>query len=308
MELKLLNSLSPLEYEHPFDAKALNSLQNTAGLDRLVQKFYDLGIERIIKLQYTGGAIKVTPNNMSDLCYLAEEACAILNMPDVPQMYIYGSPELHAVTLGVENPLIVLPSEAVERLSDEELLFIIGREIGHIKSRHILYQEIGLILPEMAEAFSAATFGLGGLISIGLRYAMMYWMQMSQYTADRAGLLACQNIETVTKVLAKSAGLPKKYEASYNLDDFVTQAREFQGFNEKTFDKVLRFLFKNHLWAVARANELFKWTDAGDYRSVLERNTLQLVQAKPIVKFCTNCGAKQEVGARFCHNCGAPQT
>jgi Zn-dependent protease with chaperone function/DNA-directed RNA polymerase subunit RPC12/RpoP len=307
MELKALTNLHPREYEHPFDTRALDTLERTKGLDMVVKKFYEMGIERILKLQFTGNSLKLTSSSMPELFGLLHEACRILNLPDIPDLYVYRAEGLEAITLGVERPMIVLSSEAVEDLSDEELLFIIGREIGHIKSRHILYQEIGSILPELAEAFSGITMGIGGLVSIGLRYALFYWMQMAEYTADRAGLLACQDITVATGVMAKLAGLPKNYWDTFNLDDFVTQAREFEGFSEKTFDKVLKFLFKNNLWAVARASELFKWTDAGDYQRVLERETeMKRVSSsgKEQLNFCPNCGFKLEAVGIYCPNCG----
>ena len=308
MDLKTLDDLNPSEYEHPFDAQALDTLQRTKGLDLVVKKFYELGIERVLKLQYTGGSLKITASSMPEVYGLFQEACHILNLPDIPELYVQRAEGLEAITLGVDHPIVVFASEAIEDLTDEELLFVMGREIGHIKSRHVLYQEIGAILPELAEAFSGITLGIGSLVSLGMRYALFYWMQMAEYTADRAGLLACQDIMVATKVLAKVAGLPKNYWDRFNPDDFITQAREFEGFNEKSFDKILKFLYKNRLWAIARANEFYKWTDSGAYQRVLDRETLK--QAEPSLiapgnlNFCPACGFKLSVPASFCPQCG----
>lgn len=305
MELKPLLNLSPLEYEHPFDSKALNTLENTKGLSMVVKKFYELGIERVLKLQFIGSCMKVTASSMPELYGIFREACHILNLPDTPELYVQLDQDFQCTAWGVDQPIVVISSEAVEKLSDGELLFVLGRAIGHIKSRHVLYLEIGYILPELAEAFSAVTLGIGGLVSIGLRYALFYWIQMANYTADRAGLLACQDIKLAMKVLAKEAGLPSKYWDQFNLDDFITQARAFEGFDEKTFDKVLKFFFKNRLWAMARANELVKWTEAGSFQNVMERKTeLKAMPEASAFNFCPSCGFKLEEAAKFCPNCG----
>lgn len=53
-ERKTLTGLHPYEYEHPFDAKALDSLRSTPGLDTIVRQYNKQAVERIITVQYTG--------------------------------------------------------------------------------------------------------------------------------------------------------------------------------------------------------------------------------------------------------------
>ena len=55
-------------------------------------------------------------------------------------------------TAGVERPLILLYSGAVELLSTEELLFVIAHELGHVKSGHVLYYQIAEFLPLIDDA------------------------------------------------------------------------------------------------------------------------------------------------------------
>lgn len=269
MAPRRLNGLVGSDYEHPKDAKALHTLKDTRGIEKVVKKFYDMGIERLIKLEYTGSGIRVGQKNFPILIQALDTACDILNYPLRPELYIQRSEELQAITLGVEHPIIVLTSEMVNELSPEEILFVIGREIGHIQNNHILYAEIGFIFPQLVDTLSYVTFGLSGLISGGLRYALFYWAQMAEYTADRAGLLACQDTYIAKMMFAKIAGLPEKHWANYDISDFEEQARSFEGFHEKTFDKFIRFIYGNNLWAVARAHEIMKWVESGDYARLL---------------------------------------
>lgn len=128
---------------------------------------------------------------------------------------------------------------------------------------------------------------------------------MADYTADRAGLLACQDVNSAMTALVKIAGLPKKYFDSFNLDDFVTQAREFEGFADTKYDRVLKLLslaVRDQAFTVARTNELLKWIDSGSYQAVLERTTR--IQLAPPPSFCGNCGHKLEPSHTFCPSCG----
>lgn len=273
MNHQILHKLEASEFEHPLDKKALDILENTRGLSSVVNKFYDMGVEKLIKLQFTGSGIKVTQKNFPELVSALRTACDVLDAPVVPEVYVHRSEDLQAVTFGVKEPMIALTSESVNNLTRDEFVFVFGREIAHIMSNHILYQEIGFIFPELIDAISPITLGLGNLVSAGLRYALFNFNQMAQYTADRGGLLACQDTHIAKLMLAKMAGLPEKYWGNYDISDFEAQAREFEGFTEKTFDKVMRFIYGNQMWAVARASELMKWVDDGSFQQVLVRSS-----------------------------------
>ena len=277
MQQQILHGIESMEYEHPLDAQALNALENTRGLNRIVSKFYDMGIEKVIKLQFTGSGVFATKRNFPKLIELLESACIILNCPLIPELYIHRSEELQAMTFGVHEPMIALTSDAVNHLTEEEILFLFGREVAHIKSKHILYQEIGFIFPQLIESLSTVTLGLSSILSAGLRYSLFSFTQMSQYTADRGGLLTCQDAHVAKMMLAKMAGLPEKKWGTFDISDFEDQARSFEGFNEKTFDKVIRFMYGNNIWAVARAGELIKWMEDGSFQKVLNRNQSNLL-------------------------------
>jgi hypothetical protein len=104
--------------------------------------------------------------------------------------------------------------------------------------------------------------------------------------------------------LIKAAGLPMKYDATLVLDDFKTQAMEFQSVNKNMFLKFSKYATQNKGWEIARANQFFQWTESGEYRNILERKTAYSPPLPGTVNFCSNCGAKLAPGGMFCTNCG----
>src|SRR5690606_21963042 len=118
-------------------------------------------------------------------------------------------------------PIVVLTSGAIDLLTEDELMFLIGHEFGHIKSRHTLYHSIGQTFPVLADVVGQATFGASKLISIPLRLALLRWSRMSEFTADRAGMLCCQNLEVAAAVTMKLAGMPVNYYPGMKLDSFL---------------------------------------------------------------------------------------
>jgi len=260
----------------------MSTLKNTKGLERVVKKFYDMGIENIIKLQYTGSSLKLSPKSFPGLFNLTETACNILGVDEVPELYVHRSEQFEVMTFGVERPMIAISTECLDKLNEKELLFMIGREVAQIKCDHVLYREIGFIFPELMDAISGVTLGLSGLLSSGLKYALFHWAQMAEYTADRGGLLVCQDVQVTKQMFTKLAGLPEKYWSTFDIAELDDQARAFEGFTEKTFDKFMRFLYGNNLWAIARAQEIIHWVDSGEYSRVLvNKSRTQRIELDP---------------------------
>ncbi len=268
-----LKNITVSDFQHPKEAKSMMTLKNTRGLENVVKKFYDMGIENIIKLQYTGSSLKLSPKSFPELFEATVLACDMLGVESVPELYVHRSEQFTATTLGVEKPMIAISTECLDKFSKQEMHFMIGREVAKIKCQHILYQEIGFIFPELMDALSPITLGLSGVLSSGLKYALFHWAQMAEYTADRGGLLVCQDIHVTKQLFTKLAGLPEKYWSTFDVEELNEQAREFEGFKENTFDKFMRFLYGNNLWSIARAQELFSWTESGDYNKLLVKRS-----------------------------------
>ena len=314
VERRQLTGLRPQAYEHPLDAQALNALQKTSGLETVVRKCNEWGFERLLRVQLTGSHLRVTADSVPEVHEKLVAACSILDLPGVPDLYLAAGDELNAFTAGVDRPLIVLSAGLVDRLTDDELLFVIAHEVGHIKSGHVLYYQIAEFLPVIGAIVGTATFGLGELLGAGLQVALLNWKRMSEFTADRAGLLGCQDANVPLTAMIKIAGLPQKYDGAINPEDFIAQAREFKTFDADKlnwFVKALSTMGQTHPWTVMRASQFLAWIDSGDYEKVVNApHALPPVTAGPAALagagFCTQCGRGLMSEARFCPGCGKP--
>ena len=265
MDPKILSGLKAEKYRHPQEVNAFEKLKDTTGFQKIVSKFHEIGLEQNLKWHYRSSCVKVTDNNFRHLLYLSNKACEILQVEKQPELFIMRSENLEGISIGADDPMIILSTEAVGKLSSQELLFILGREMAHIDHQHTLYKEIGLIFPELIEAFSVVTLGLSSLLSAGLKYALYHWEMTSELTADRGGLLTCQDKMACMSFLAKVAGWPESHWSSINLKEFANQVTSFQASSQKSLDKVINYMVGTSTHAIARAKELSSWIEGGEY-------------------------------------------
>lgn len=307
MSLKPLAGLKPQAYEHPLDRKALDALQQTGGLETLVRKANEWGLERMLQVRLTGSHLKATADTFPELHETLCTAVATIDLPLLPELYVASLGEINAFTAGVGKPIVVVGAEAVDALTADELLFLLGREIGHIKSGHVLYYQIAEFVPVFGEILGGVTLGLGELAGAGLQIALTNWRRMSELTADRAGLLACQDANVALTVMMKLAGLPRSRYEQANTEDFIAQARAFEALDSDALSWVARRLSvmgQAHPWTVLRAQQCLAWIDDGSYERVLGANHQG---ARPALgaAFCVKCGAKLGGADVFCNGCGA---
>ena len=267
---KILTGLDHSQYEHPFDQKALEALRNTPGVELVGKYITKHLVERMYTVQYTGSHLKVTPDNYPNIYEYLQYAAQILDVKKVPELYIEWGYDINAMTVGAENPIIVLNSGLIDLCDDDEIMFIIGHELGHVKSNHMLYHMMAQVIN-----FIIDQIPFGSVAAAPLQYALYYWDRMSEFTADRAGLMACQSKEAAIRAFMKMSGMPIKQYNNMNYQTFLQQAADFKQLDYEGLNKVIKLISiadATHPWTVMRAAELFNWIKKGNFKTLLTNN------------------------------------
>lgn len=160
----------------------------------------------------------------------------------------------------------------IDLCDDDEILFIIGHECGHIKSEHMLYHMMAQLLNWGIDAIPGGSF-----VASGLQFSIYYWNRMSEFTADRAGLLCCQNKDAMIRAFIKMAGLPLNQFDNIKTETFIQQARDFKMLDYDGMNKAVKLLSiadETHPWTVMRSSELLKWIDDGQYNHFVTKHYL----------------------------------
>ncbi len=299
--------LSPTAFEHPIDRGALDALRRTPGLDILLKKLSSLGFERVVRLQLTADSLRLSPKQLGRIHGLMMEGCEVLDMKP-PELYLYQSPIVDAQALGMDRFTIGLSSGLIDLLNEDQLRWAIARELGHIKSGHMLYRTMAKYLAVVG-LISMRNLPIVNLLSQALLYAFYDWLRKSELTADRAASLVAQDSTVGVSALLKLAGGTVKEADPLNVEEFLKQADDYEDMDESLLNVLYKFemtKFRTHPFPAMRAREVMRWHDSGAYRQILQGNYARMNDHTG-VRNCSECGASVENASfRYCPECGRP--
>lgn len=263
--MKRLKGLELADYQHESDKAAFLSLEKVKAFDKAVDWVIKNAVEQVNDVQQTGSSIRVTEVSNSKLLNLMRMVANTVDIKDIPQAYTRWGYDIYISTDGDKNPKMIFNTGTLDLLTDGELRFLIGHEFGHIKSNHLKY----LLLCRYWSMY--ASFIPGSTL---LQIPLFHWSRMTDLTADRVGLLACQDINVALKTMIKMAGLPIKYFDEANINAFIDQAESFKPAKMGVMNKLVErisVLDNASPWMVRRASELLKWYNSGEYKALINK-------------------------------------
>lgn len=202
-------------------------------------------------------AYPVTSQNQPILAQVIREGMRRLQ-PDPVEVYVVPSEQLNAYTFGLGSPKVVVCYSALFDLMDrDELSFILGHELGHVALGHTW---LNSLVGGMAGIPNS--WGAGVLLSL----ALLWWNRMCEFSADRAGLLACGRPDKAVSALVKlgagsGADTRRELEAAYRLIDA----------EDDSFLGALNEALGTHPMLIRRINALRQYARSAEYGRLRER-------------------------------------
>ena len=175
LQRKRLPGLIATSFQHPLDRQATDALRALKGFDWLVGKFLEYGVERFAYEQNLGSNLRIGPRQIPKLYSMLLECCSILDLPE-PELYVSQGP-VNAYASGHKNPYIVLQTDLLDVMNDDEVMSVIAHELGHIKCGHVLYHTMARMIGPAIEALGSVTFGIGDIVGMGVEVALLSWQR-----------------------------------------------------------------------------------------------------------------------------------
>ncbi|HLV79568.1 MAG TPA: M48 family metallopeptidase [Chthonomonadaceae bacterium] len=199
--------VEPSAFQWAQDSAAMAKLRAFAPLHALARSVSDRAGRRWV--ESTFNAVRLGENQLPALYAQAVRAARLLGMPAMPDVYICGDRMWEAATYGSDSSaFVILGTALVNNFRDEDLLFLLAREMGHCRAGHALWKTVGtFLLGQQGPRKGMMDKGLVGLLNPeklvegALEVPIMAWARQAEITADRAGLLAVGDEEVARRVL-----------------------------------------------------------------------------------------------------------
>ena len=152
-------------------------------------------------------AIPLSPALTPGIHALVSDACTRLGLTCALRLCTMPGPQINAYAFldrNLDQPVLslCLSSRAMEHLSDSELLFLVGHELGHILYEH---DRLNLLCNSSQDALAPTV-----LPDMG-EWIFLRWRQKAEISADRLGWFLAGQIEAGVSAMIKSAtGLTDK--------------------------------------------------------------------------------------------------
>ncbi len=308
--------IAPTRYRHTLDVQATQAIAGTLAFEDAARKLSELLPERVWRTLNAAGRVRVGPDQFPELYETYQKCCQRLAIHPEPPLFLARG-GFNAMTMGIEEPFVVLHDLLVGILPQRELEFVIGHELGHIKFDHVLYLTMAQLLKIPGMVLDHVPI-VGPLLRTGLDLAMFEWQRKAELSCDRAGLLCTQDPEAGYRLMMRMAGAPALYAAEFNVEAFIQQYDDLQVHQKDLLTKgfyALSTATKSHPWAAVRAHELKKWIDSGEYAALLSECPLEEgawtepTAAEPAVARahrCGHCAARVPETVAQCLACGTP--
>jgi Zn-dependent protease with chaperone function len=244
-------------YAFSGDLKVLRTMRRLKPVELAVAATVRL-FNSIVRNQLLGGAVLVTPKQFPKLYHLSKRCAEILGVPEQQMYVVQALGSINAMTMGTnEESVVIIHSATVDHLTEEELLFVIGHEFGHIQNNHAVYKTALYFLLNMVSAF------VQWIVTPAI-LALNHWSRRAEITADRAGLLCCQDLEVAQRAMAKIALGSKELYEQLDLEEYLKQLEQSQ----KNFGRVAEFT-QSHPYVTKRIEAMRLFAKSSYYRRQL---------------------------------------
>jgi Zn-dependent protease with chaperone function len=199
-------------------------------------------------------AQRVTPTTASEMIPLIEENSTRLQVESV-EVFIAPSSQLNAYTFGMDSPKsIVLYSSLFKIMDRDEIQFILGHEMGHVKLGHTW---LNTLVGGMSGIPSAP--GAGVIMEL----AFQWWNRACEYSADRAGVLACgKPAKAITALVKLEAGPAARTQAGMQ-----AALQHIEAEDDDVMQNIAELL-ASHPMIAKRLEQIRQFASSQEYRSL----------------------------------------
>ncbi|MGB8959266.1 MAG: M48 family metalloprotease [Candidatus Aminicenantales bacterium] len=261
--------LDPREFEHPSMQKMNQFFRGSVVLRKSAESLS----RKVGKPWYesTFNSILATDKQYPRVLEAGLLAARRLGARQMPSFYVELDRGYQSATYGSEDGAFVNVGAFLPRfLNDEELLFVLGHEMGHLVSQHALWMTVSMFLVGqqrqnlMAEGVMGILSNPLKLIEGGVESIVTNWMRVADFTADRAALLAVGSFEKAKRAIFLLHLRSRRELDEMDIDEWVRQVEA----QDQTMSKLSQMMTSATPYLGVRLVELRNFAASPQYEAL----------------------------------------
>ena len=146
-------------------------------------------------------ATELSRSSYPSLYLIYTSCCSILGIKEIPIVYVTTKLRgINALSVEIKGCKMILVSRRfASSLTTDEMKFILGHELGHHQQGNLIGHTVNGLLNSMTDKSEV----LGPVVLDTIEVPLKRWCRRSEFNADRAGFLCCQDINVVRNLFLK---------------------------------------------------------------------------------------------------------
>lgn len=192
-------SINPLwyaEWNDDYLSVVLNNAVTRKCLKVIANKYYAAQVEDVINY-----STALTEQSLPSIYKIYSHCITTLKIKDVPEVYVTNKLRgINALSIEThEKKIILLGRKTTMLLTELELAFLLGHELGHHQQGNLVCHTVNGLLNRFVK--SSEIFG--PMILDTIEVPLKRWCKQSEFNADRAGYLCCKDFKSIKSLFVK---------------------------------------------------------------------------------------------------------
>ena len=183
------------EWDDNYMGGLLDNPLTRSILRKVADSYYGEQLEGLLN-----EATELTSDTYPALFEVFEHCCETLGIVNPPKIYVTGRMKgINALSPEVSGDQLILVGTKVACLSPSEQSFLLGHELGHHQQGNLVCHTVNGLLDSLNNASDI----FGPLVLDTIEVPLKRWCRCSEFNADRAGYLCCQDAHAVKRLFLR---------------------------------------------------------------------------------------------------------
>ena len=216
-------------YIHKGQNEAFEQYRDGVMFQEDIEKVYEEIDYKVKQPDFLGKTVKVTAKQFPQVYHMIQELCTYEQM-ECPAVYVYEDYYYGAESYGINSYWIELSAKTIQDFSEDELKFVLAREIykisdGVTRQKTMMEERFKMIrqlAPNELEQVSKMSF--------------YHWYRLANYSADNYGYLMCGSIRSSVDAILMMVLNSKMLAGQVDVKEFIGQASEINKLDDMVFN------------------------------------------------------------------------